>query len=198
MMNRTRFRVLLIDPPGDDEPQIDAFGDDGPQIEEGERPRKTGIRSWEIPNSEKFELATRSVSQAKALAFSGFDDAAAKKMANLYERRRAVRRSAPRRTVGTENEFGRFSGVQESIIVQEGVRVEIFQGLDETLRNAYLRDDRDEIVAVHDRVAAVAIAKHPDSTLRGFAVGRDQRFDTRILRSVGPDGTLLEIRLTPG
>jgi hypothetical protein len=51
---------------------------------------------------------------------------------------------------------------------------------------------------VHDRVAAVAIAKHPDSTLRGFAVGRDQRFDTRILRSVGPDGTLLEIRLTPG
>jgi hypothetical protein len=188
MMSKSSFRVLMIDPPGEE---------DSPRITAEDRPRKTGIRSWDIPNSEKFDLASRAVSQSKALMFGGADEIAAKKMDNLYERRRRLPRPTPRKTEITENEFGRFSGIRERMPVRDRLRVEIFQGIDESLRTAYERDDLAEIVAERGRVVRRTGIVDPDNPLRGFGVHYDERQNQKIVQSVAPDGTLLEMRLTP-
>jgi len=178
----TGVQVFVVDPPPDDS--------------EDERPRKIGSRAWRISDAKAFEKTTRSVSQAKILAYAAEDQAALAKMRQVRPVARDVREPIARRSIVRENQFGTFKGTTEVLPFRDGVRVEVFQGLGQAIMDGYIDDDVARVTAETRHVAGRLKDAAPEAR-SGFGFQREEIGGTIELRSVAPDGTILELRLTP-
>ena len=189
MMNSEACRVLLIDPPGEEEE--DSWG--------GKYREKLDSHSWRITDPEQFAATSRAVAQSKILSFSGEDEAAYSKLGKLKVRRKCEFRfmSESRLLTETENIFGTFSGVAETIPVRDRVQVEIFQGLERSLRGAYIEDDIDRISYERRRINQANLETTPSggSDVQSVAT-HEEKGNMQVVRSFSPDGTLLEVRIT--
>jgi len=183
--------VLVIDPPRDSgEGPVESYRE------------KSGERTWRIKDAQRFAATSKAVAESKILSFAGDDEAAYQRVANLQSTRRwesQSGRSAPRETSVVENELGEFSGVSESIPVRDAVRVEVFQGIQRGLREAYLANDRDQIAELRaglksrrrdGRVSEAGILE-PD----GLAAHHQESENESTVRSFALDGTFLEMRV---
>ena len=74
-LSRRGTRILLIDPPGDD----DTF-------KYPEKPERVGPREWKVRNDAEFGRATRLISEAKVLSFAGAYQATASKLDRAHTR----------------------------------------------------------------------------------------------------------------
>jgi hypothetical protein len=187
LMSESSVRVLIVDPPGEDSKS---------EITDPDRPTRIGPKTWSIKNSERFDASLRNIAQAKVLAFAGADSAAVQKLERVYKRLGRLPRSTARETETSENAFGIFSGIRERVPVRDGVRVEIFQGVEEAMREGYIMDDKDRILDGRERLLRVGLKKDPRTELKGFSVYTDRRGNKSVIRSLAPDGTLLEFRIT--
>jgi hypothetical protein len=175
--------ILLVDPPGDDGPP-----------EHLARPERVGQREWKVRNDAEFSQATRLISEAKVLSFAGAYQAAASKLEGAHIRTtRAPGSLAPEPTF-TENEFGRFRGVRQRVSLKDRFNIDVFQALDTSVYDALLSDDSartaETLRSFQSRSALV--------TTEGVQrVLTRRENDTVVVKSAGPDGSLLEVRISP-
>src|SRR6185369_12106709 len=106
------------------------------------------------------------------------------------------RRTAPQETQVTENEFGRFRGVRQRVPVKDRVNVEVFQALDTTVLEAMSSEEperaTEEILGYQRRTALAT----NDLDVREPVLATHEG-DALVVKSAGPDGTLLEVRVSP-
>jgi hypothetical protein len=184
-LSRRGTRILLIDPPGDDEPQAHR-----------EKPERMGHREWKVRNDAEFGRATRLISEAKVLSFAGADQAAASKLERAHTRLPRTPRSAPRQSEIAENEFGTFTGVRQRVGLKDRFNVDVFQALDTNVYRALLSEEPaftdEQLRTFRTRSAAVsANAERTQSVLTTHEEG------AVVVRTCAPDGTLLEVRVSP-
>ena len=181
-LTETGVHVFVVDPP--------------PGDSDADRPTKTSSRGWRIKDAKAFEKTTRSVSQAKILAYAAEDQAAVAKMREVRPAGEDVRQPIPRRSVVRENRFGVFNGSREVFPFRDGVRVEVFQGLEQSIRDGYIEDDV-ERVTVETRELVGRLEGAAPEARSGFGFERQEVGAAIELRSVARDGTILELRFSP-
>ena len=171
-------RVLILDPPGDD-----------PGNERPSR-RITGQREWTIEHSDRFTYSTRAISEAKLLSFAGAVDIAATKLKRA-EVSFATPRTVPPELETTDNEFGVFRGIRQRVGMRDRLNVEVFQALDLGVFKALQSDDLEELTAQVARYRKpVGSSDDQQTVVSNFEGG------VLDVKSVGPDGSLLEIRVS--
>lgn len=171
----------MLDPPGDDDSEKRA-----------KKAERVSPREWRIEDETRFSQSTRFLSQAKMLAFAGDDELATAKV-EAAEFRVTQRKRTRRVPETTENEFGRFRGVRQALGFGDQMRVNIFQGLE---TNVYESLRANEPVHTHDQTSAfwqrIGDRGHPDLK-QPVAVSRGDGSLT--VRTAGPDGSMLEVRI---
>ncbi len=185
-LSKEGTRVLVIDPPGDE--------DSGKHSERSER---VGPREWKVLNDAEFGRATRLLSDVKLLSFAGADQAAAEKLDRAHTRRTKTPRIAPREAEISENEFGSFRGVRQRVGLKDRFHLDVFQALDTTVFDVLVSEEPDraeeELRAFKSRttLASGVNVQSPQAVLT------THERDALVVRSAGPDGSLLEIRVSP-
>jgi hypothetical protein len=177
-LSRRGTRILLIDPPGEDDTS-----------KHPEKPERVGPREWKVRNDAEFGRATRLISEAKVLSFAGAYQAAASKLERAHTRIPRTPRSAPREPEIAENEFGMFTGIRQRVGLKDRFNIDVFQALDTNVYHTLLSEE----------------PARTDEQLRIFQerVERTQSVLTThengavVVRTAAPDGTLLEVRVSP-
>jgi hypothetical protein len=175
-LSATGTKVLVLDPPGDEE----------------KTPSRE--RDWNVSDSPKFYQGTRNLSEARLLTFAGLDDEARNKSDVAGVQRPERTRRVQREISTVENAAGRFRGTIQRIPTQDRMRLDIFQGLEAQVAASFAVDDPQRSQQVirefrHRAVQQVAGTDQPVTT--------EERSNSVIVRSFGPDGSLLEFRLQP-
>jgi hypothetical protein len=182
-LSPTGTRVLILDPP-----------DDG-------RPKQTGIpsrgrgREWNVKDDARFLGATRRLSEARLLSFAGLDEAAEEKLGKAGARKYTQPRSTPRVTTVSENESGQFLGNRQIVSLKDGVTLEVFQGIEREVADAFIADDLDRASQ-----ALTQFNERPNGTAvipRLQSVHTEIHDDVLTVRSTSDDGSILEIRVSP-
>lgn len=177
-------RILLIDPPGDDNRQLP------------ERPERVGPREWRVRNDAEFGRATRLISEAKLLSFAGADQAAASKLERAHTRIPRTPRSVPRESEISENEFGTFRGIRQRVGLKDRFKIDVFQALDTSVLEAFLSEEQartdEQLRGFQARSAAVSVPTDLTQPVTTTHVN-----GALVVRTAGPDGTLLEVRVSP-
>jgi hypothetical protein len=177
-------RVYVVDPPGDDE-----LPSDHP-----EKPERLDERRWRVRDDKAFATATKLISEAKLLSYAGADSAASARLERARALPEQTGRPAERETEINQNEFGTFIGVRQAVAVKDRVNVEVFQALDNQVFQAILSEDSqrltEELRDFRGRTAATSQAE-PSQPL---VISHDQNSLT--VKTTGPDGTLLEVRVS--
>jgi len=176
--------VLIVDPPGDSDAE-----------EHLEKPERLGKREWRVRNDVEFARATRLISQAKVLSFAGADEAAE----HMLERARTLRPRTPtvraRQTRIAENELGRFQGISQRVGIKDRVNIDVFQGVDTTVYEAFLSEDSERAdEALRQFSQRTAFASHEVDLTQPVVTSHEG--DSVIVRSAGPDGSLLEVTVS--
>lgn len=177
-------RVFIVDPPA--EPPSDASAEKRERVSE---------RSWRIEDAKWFDERVTDVAGAKLLAFSVLDEPALKRVEAIAPRKRRrepVATPSPREI--REDDSGDFVGSTFELKEVDGLRVEVFQGLETKLHRAYAFGERSEIREAsesfkRDFERTKMIQERP-SQQRTYRDG-----DETVLRSLSPDGSMLEFRL---
>lgn len=183
-LSSTGTRVFVIDPPGDDDP---------------EDPRKferVSQREWKVRNDAEFGQATRLISEAKMLTFAGAVEPATEKFERVRTRRRESPTITPRGLATTENEFGTFRGLQQRVGMRDRFDIEVFQGLDVGVFDALVAEEPERTDEQLRRFQAKTRPMLGDAN-RGQPVLSAREHEGLVVRSAGPDGSLLQIRVTP-
>src|ERR1043166_4633629 len=97
-LSRSGTRILVVDPPEDDQPK------------HLERTERVTQREWRVRNDAEFTRATRLIAEAKILSFAGADQAAVSKMERVHKRIPAMPRTEPRESEIREKNFGQLEG----------------------------------------------------------------------------------------
>ncbi|MDQ2976302.1 MAG: hypothetical protein M3R69_12965 [Acidobacteriota bacterium] len=160
-----------------------------------DKPERVGKREWRVRDDAQFALSTGLISEAKVLSFAGADEGAETKLERAHVRTERRRRAASQETEVTENEFGRFRGVRQRVPVKDRVNVEVFQALDTAVYDAMLSEEpqraTEEIQAFQRRTTSAT------DDLDSEPVLTTHDGDALVVKSAGPDGTLLEVRVSP-
>jgi hypothetical protein len=175
-------KVYVVDPPGDDDTEVEP---------RERRDRRTLV----IPDSNAFERASRAAAQAKLLAFAGEEQASASRLRGVWpEWVETAPRERGRAPFVRENRFGVFRGRLDRLILADGVQVEVFQGLERNLLEAYTGDDRD---AVATGVIGLDRRRREVSSETPSGLGVESTLDSNsaTVRSVALDGTIFELNL---
>jgi uncharacterized protein YceH (UPF0502 family) len=132
------------------------------------------------------------------LSFAGADEAAANKLERAHTRTSRTPRLQPRESEITENEFGKFVGVRQSIGSKDRFNIEVFQALDIAVHKAMLSEEpaqTDEALRAFQ--ARSARASHIAQQQSRQTVLTTREKGAVVVKSAGPDGSLLQIRVSP-
>jgi hypothetical protein len=185
-LSRKGTRVLLIDPPGDEGPDNRTEG-----------PESVDRRERKIHDDPEFGRVIRLLSNAKVLTFAGAGQAAASMLERAHTRSAWTPRTTPREPEILENEFGRFRGIRQRVGLRDRFNLDIFQAVDTKVYDALVSEEpartQEELRNYQTRTAIAAGAGQglPQNVLTSRERG------AVVVRSAGPDGSLLEIRVTP-
>jgi hypothetical protein len=184
-LSRRGTRILVIDPPGDES------SSDRP-----EKPERVGQREWRVRNDAEFGRATRLISEAKVLAFAGADQAAVGKFERARTRIPTWPRSAPRDIETAENELGTFRGIRQRVGLKDRFNIDVFQALDTRVYDAMLSEEPartdEQLRGFQARSAAASV------NIDGVqSVVTTHEHGAVVVRSAAPDGTLLEVGVSP-
>jgi hypothetical protein len=181
-----RTRVFVIDPPAD-------------ETESGkvpERVSRVGRRDWTVTNDAEFSRATRLVSEAKILLYAGATDIADRKMERAGTRLRPSTRVAPSDLDIAENSFGTFKGMRRRVGLRDWINMELFQGIETNIYDSFVSEEpartEEEMRAFQSRTMAMT-----ESKILAPALRVDQERGGIAVRSAGPDGSLLQLRISP-
>lgn len=177
-------RVYVIDPPGGDDP------------EDPKKFERVSQREWKVRSDAEFGRATRLISEAKMLAFAGAVQPATERFERVHTQRRERPMPAPRGLATTENEFGTFRGLRQRVGMRDRFDLEVFQGLDVGLFDALLAEDPERADEQLRRFQARTRPMRGDAN-RGQPVLSGREHEGIVVSSAGPDGSILQIRVTP-
>jgi hypothetical protein len=185
-LSKRETRILLIDPPSDA---------DSPS-ERPEKPQRVGQREWKVRSDPEFGSTTRLISEAKVLSFAGDYQAAASKLDRAHTPLARTPRSASREPELAENEFGKFRGVRQRVGLRDRYNIDVFQALDTAVYEALLSEEPARIDRELQAFQSKSVAVTPNIEL-GQPVITTHEKGTLVVRSAGPDGSLLEVRVSP-
>jgi hypothetical protein len=178
-------RVFIIDPPGDEDIPPD----------HSEKPERLDRRRWKVRDDKAFATATRLISEAKLLSYAGADEAASARLDRARALPEMARRPLARETEIRENEFGTFTGVRQSIPVKDRVDIEVFQALDRVIHDAILSDDSQRVTHEIDNFRGRTEVTVGEIEKRQPVLVTEAPNSVTV-RSAGPDGSLLEVRVS--
>jgi hypothetical protein len=185
-LSKRGTRILLLDPPGDDE---DGGGSQ-------ERPKRVSQREWRIPNAERFARTSRLISEAKLLSFAGAAESAVGKVLRAEVSVPKRPRSASRQPQVTENEFGVFRGVSQRVGTIDRFDIDVFQGVEASLYDALVEDDpertAEELDGFRRRSGSIL---SPEVDEQRQPIRTTHKDGVLSVMTVGPDGTLLGLRV---
>jgi hypothetical protein len=95
----------------------------------------------------------------------------------------------------TENEFGQFRGIRQRVGLKDRMNVDVFQALDRRVYDAVVAEDSartDEELHTFQRRTVAAMGE--TQTMQPVSTRREN--GALVVRSAGPDGSLLEIRVS--
>ena len=98
-----------------------------------------------------------------------------------------------RQTIIRENKFGEFSGIQQTLLFLDNVRVEVFQGIKSGILKSCLAHD-DAMVRAEREELLGRIHTRDLNHVQRFGFQRTENVDGIGALSVSPDGTILEFR----
>lgn len=185
-LTKKETRVLIIDPPGSD--------DSPPGSRNNER---VGERRWRVRDDAEFRRSTVLMSEAKILSFAGAYEAAATKVERARIRTGTRPRSLTPDFSFTENEFGTFRGIRQRVGMRDRFNVEVFQGIDTTVYDALLSDEVERTAAAVQNFARLSSRALSDDPEQVQPVRTLREKGSLVVRSAGPDGSLLEIGISP-
>lgn len=185
-LSKRDARVLVLDPPGDDDLPA----------ERHEKPERVSQREWKVRSDVEFSRATRLISEAKILSFAGDYQAAASKLEQAHTRIARTPRSLPGEPVIAENQFGIFRGVRQRVGLKDRFNIDVFQALDTSVYRALLSEEPartdEELRTFQSRSAAAVVNVKPTQPVLAT-----HENGALVVRSAGPDGSLLEVRVSP-
>src|SRR5690606_37775022 len=120
--------VYIIDPPPDE---------DRDHKESPSGAKRTSERGYEIRNTEQFSRSTRLLSEAKLLSFGGSEEAAFGKLQQAGVSAEGFTGRPTREIATAESDIGVFIGIRQEVPTRGGLRVEVFQGLESAVKDAY-------------------------------------------------------------
>jgi len=183
-LSKSGTRILVIDPPGEDQPK------------HLERTERVAQREWRVRNDVEFARGTRLISEAKVLSFAGADEAAASKIEGVRKRIPAMPKIQPRESEIRENEFGTFKGTHQRIGMRDRFNIDLFQALDTTVLEGLISDEPaqidEQMRTFQNRLSAISA-----KTKKAQPVSVIHQKGTLIVRTAGPDGSLLEVQVSP-
>lgn len=178
-LSATGTEILVIDPPGDDNP------------ERGEKPKRVGPRDWVVEKAESFDYTVSVLAQARLLSFAGADERAEVKLAGIDVPRKRIRRPLRQLHV-EENTFGKFHGTSGQMGFRDGSAIDVFQGLDSEIYEALIQDEPARTAETLKRFRE----KESSMDLDGRqSVRTSMESDGLVVRSLAPDGSLLQVRV---
>jgi hypothetical protein len=184
-LSKSGTRILIVDPPEEDQPK------------HLERTERVTQREWRVRNDAEFARATRLISEAKVLSFAGADQAAASKMERVHKRIPTMPRTEPRESEIRENEFGTFRGIQQRVGMRDRFSTDVFQALDTKVLQGMLSDEPaqldEQMVGFQSRLSAISAAEVEETQ----PVITTHQKGALVVKTAGPDGSLLEIQVTP-
>jgi hypothetical protein len=176
--------ILLVDPPNDDELPPEHLA----------RPERVGDREWRVRNDAEFSQATRLISEAKVLSFAGAYQAAASKLDRAHIRTAGMPGFVGPEPVFTENEFGKFRGVRQRVGLKDRFNIDVFQALDTSVYEALLSEESVRTVEALRSFQSRSALVNVEMTQPVLTTHEKEAV---VVRSAGPDGSLLEIRVSP-
>jgi hypothetical protein len=176
--------VYVLDPPADK----------GHTPDSPSSAKRISEREYYVHDASQFSLSTRLISEAKVLAYAGSDTAAVTKLEQARVSLKNLPRAIPREASLEEKETGTFSGLRQSLPTRDNLRIEIFQGVERAVRDAYIADDvprlKEELAVFQERVRTATEPTQeslPTQVVRGS--------NSVVVRSTSADGTMLEVSI---
>jgi hypothetical protein len=184
-LSRREIRILIIDPPDEEDFRPETLGE----------PEPISQREWKIRNDAEFMRTARLISEAKVLSFAGAYQEAAVKLESAHMLVNRTPRSLPGKPETIENEFGRFTGIRQRVGLKDRFNIEVVQALEVAVHDAFVADEptrTDE---------ALRAFQHRSATAKDHQTGQPvvaaRENNGVVVRSAGPDGSLLEVRVSP-
>jgi hypothetical protein len=184
-LSKSGTRVLVIDPPEDDQPK------------NLERTERVTQREWRVRDDVEFARATRLISEAKVLSFAGADEAAASKIERVHKRILSRPRTEPREIEVRENEFGMFRGVRQRVGMRDRFNIDVFQALDTAVLKGILSEEPEQTdEQMREFQHRLSVISEEKAEVLQPVIATQQK-GALVVRTAGPDGSLLEVRVTP-
>jgi hypothetical protein len=96
--------------------------------------------------------------------------------------------------VFTENEFGKFRGVRQRVGLKDRFNIDVFQALDTSVYEALLSEESVRTVEALRSFQSRSALVNVEMTQPVLTTHEKEAV---VVRSAGPDGSLLEIRVSP-
>lgn len=140
-------------------------------------------------------MRVSAVAASKLLAYA-LTDHASLEIARSLRAEYMGAQPAPQPPVYREDEVGSFVGSAGVLRSSDSVDVQVFQGVEETLRQRYIEQDSAAVAetseALRRRLTQLGRWRHS-----GYAFEQFESNGATVLRSISTDGSMLEFRLTP-
>jgi hypothetical protein len=108
----------------------------------------------------------------------------------------AMPKGQPRESEIRENEFGTFKGTHQRIGMRDRFNIDLFQALDTTVLEGLISDEPaqidEQMRTFQNRLSAISA-----KTEKAQPVSVIHQKGTLIVRTAGPDGSLLEVQVSP-
>jgi hypothetical protein len=177
--------VYIVDPPAD--PPGDGRSE--------EKPRRVDSREWRISNVPEFQKRVSAVAASKLISYA-LTDHASLELARSLRPEYAGPEPAPQPPVFRESDVGTFVGSIGLVRSVDAVDVQVFQGVEVTLRQHYIEGES-AAVAEASRALGSRLARMGRRRETGYGFEQVQSDGAIVLRSIAIDGSMLEFRLTP-
>ena len=119
--------VYIIDP-------IDEEGDNHSNFDEFHKAERTGPNQWQVKDDEWFAMDSRLFSRAKTLSFAGADFEALAQLPSSIQESWMKYARKPLKEIRLHTDFGDFTGVSTPIRTTDGLRITIYRGILEELK----------------------------------------------------------------
>jgi len=120
--------VYIIDP-------IDENGNNLSDSSDFYKAEKIGPTQWRVKDYERYVMDSRLFSRAKTLAFAGADFEALAQLPSETQESWIKYARKPKKEVKLRTTFGDFIGVRDTIRTMDGLRITLYRGMLEELRN---------------------------------------------------------------
>jgi len=185
--------IYIIDPVPVDDSDYNSYDDDYRRKTE-----KIGPSQWRVTNDKLFTSDSILFSRAKTLSYAGADIEAIAQLPSIHQEKWAKYVRKPTEETKVHTELGDFSGVRVIIRTIDGLRVEIYRGILDELRESLYVPSFNDKVRTEKGSMRICPSKSFTSQFeeRAYYTELEESITKIINRSICQDGTIFQLTIS--